>query len=231
MAPSPKSNTRKNRKHRQRTNRNMRQRQRANRNRGPTMRQRQRTNRRRQGGGMCTLSPAPVDYSLAADGPSTESMKQGQEFAAGTKDYHGGGGLVGAPYGGPDSATLPAAMRASAGIGAQDEAFSQIKGMRDEGVVIPGQAGGRRRRHRKAQRKSRKHRKAHRKSRKNRKAQRKSRKQRQGGGGACLADTAGAFTKDTSDSMLLKDYSGAGLNVEWKEVASANGGDYLSPKN
>jgi hypothetical protein len=107
--------------------------------------------------------------------------------------------------------------------------------MRDEGVVYPnGQAGGRRRKGRKAGRKSRKNCKANRKSRKNRKASRKnrkanrkSRKQRQGGGG-CLADTAGEFSK-SGDGMLLKDYSGAGLHPEWKSVESTNGGDYLSP--
>ena len=223
MATPKKHYTRKQRKQRK-----QRQRQRKS----TSYRQRQ---RRRHGGGALQLNPASVEESLAGSGPSLESFKQGEEFVGNTKAFHGGA----APFGAADSATLPDAMRGPAGIMSQDEAFNAIKGMRDDGVVTAGQtgqAGGKRRRHRA----SRKHRKASRKqrnvghkqrkaSRKQRKANRKSRKQRQGGGG-CIADTAAPFTNDKSSEMLLKDYSGAGLHAEWKDVAAADGGDFLGPK-
>jgi hypothetical protein len=209
-----------NRKHRGRTQRKHRQRQR----------------KQRQGGGACApLQGADLSYDLAKEIGST-SLKQGEEFQNLTRDFHGGGVLTGADLAAGDSATLPADMRASAGTDVLDQANQAITGLKDGG-------GRRRKSSRKASRKgrkcsrkqrksnrkaSRKHRKA---SRKHRKASRKQRKHRQGGGGAsCLADHAATFTKDASDGLLLKDYSGAGLHAEWKDVTGAAGGDYLGPK-
>ncbi len=186
--------------------------------------------KRRTQGGACTLTGANLDYDLAKEVGST-SLKQGAEFQGLTKDYHGGGVATGAPVGATDSAILPTEMRASAGTAVLDQAITEVAGLKD--------GGGRRRRKssRKASRKSRKaNRKSRKAQRKSRKAQRKSRKanrqrqrHRQGGGG-CLADNAATFTKDAADGMLLKDYSGAGLNPEWKDVSAAAGGDYLGPK-
>jgi len=123
---------------------------------------------------------------------------------------------------------LPEGMHASARIAALDKHFDAIKGMSD-------MDGGRRRRRRSASRKaSRKGRKASRKasrsanrkasrsaSRKGRKASRSanrkgrkaSRRTRQRGGAALNPADIGA------EPMLLKDYSGAGLNAEWKVAA------------
>jgi hypothetical protein len=208
------------------------------------MRQRTQRHRRRQGGGMPTLNPAPTDYSLAADSPAALSREQGEQFQNMTKAFHGGAVFVGAPFGEGDSATLSQAQAAAAGVSSLNDAMAQIRDMRDPGVVgptltaTPGQAGGRRRRHHKASRKSRKgrkHHKASRKGRKGRKASRKGRKsrkayrRRQNGGGVNFAENAGLYNANAKDGMLLDNYSGAGLNVEWAAVSAAKGGDYLEP--
>jgi hypothetical protein len=182
--------------------------------------------KRRTQGGACALTGASIDYDLAKEIGST-SLKQGAEFQGLTKDYHGGGTIHGADIEQVGKPLLEGSAAVSAGIASLDQANAAIANMKD-------QAGGRRRhKSHKAHRKS--HRKSSRKNKcKSRKANRKQRntrrhRQRQGGGG-CLADNAAPFTKDSQDGMLLKDYSGAGLNVEWKDVNAAAGGDYLSPK-
>jgi hypothetical protein len=125
---------------------------------------------------------------------------------------------------------LPEGMHASARIAAMDKHCEEIKGMSD-------MAGGRRRRKgsrsahrrsakrsrkasRKARKASRKARKASRKARRSakrsrkasRKGRRASRRTRQRGGAALTPADIGA------EPMLLKDYSGAGLNAQWKEA-------------
>jgi hypothetical protein len=208
-----------NRKHRGRTQRKHRQRQR----------------KQRQGGGACApLQGADLSYDLAKEIGST-SLKQGEEFQNLTKDFHGGGVLTGADLASADAPLISRDMHATAGVSELDKAMSQIADLKDGGgrKRKASRKGGKgRKASRKGCKASRKGRKASRKQRKsNRKASRKQRKvNRQGGGGSCYADHAAPFTKDAADSMLLKDYSGAGLHAEWKDVTGAAGGDYLGPR-
>ena len=198
------------------------------------------------GGAAVMLSPAPLDYKLEAPtgaaGPmgGSEMMERagagpmgGSEMMAGEMDMAppsmpmtgsmqgGAAPLADALSGSP---LLPEGMHASARIAALDKHFDAIKGMSD-------MDGGRRRRRRSASRKasrkasrsaSRKGRKASRSAnRKGRKASRSasrkgrkaSRRTRQRGGSALNPADIGA------EPMLLKDYSGAGLNAEWKVAA------------
>ncbi len=233
--------------------------------------------RRRHGGAALMLSPAGLDYKM-----EPASLKQGQEFAAGTKEFHGGAafdlspapldykleapagasgsgaamameapampsaGSMEAPMKAPmeapvmppsgsmqggaaplgealsGSPLLPEGMHASARIAALDKHFAEIKGMSD-------MAGGRRRRRsvrsvsRKARKGSRKARKASRKARKaSRKGRKASRRRSQRGGAGLTPADIGA------QPMLLKDYSGAGLNAEWKAAADP---DYMKPRS
>ena len=119
----------------------------------------------------------------------------------------GGGSLLqGAPVVGGDSMLLEGGLRETAGVARLDASVGEIRGMSD-------QAGGRRRKSRKAGRKSRKagrksrkagrkSRKAGRKSRKSRKS-RSNRKSRMNGGGHQGAPVH-------ASPMLLTDYSKAG---------------------
>ena len=112
----------------------------------------------------------------------------------------GGGSLLqGAPVVGGDSMLLEGGLRETAGVARLDASVGEIRGMSD-------QAGGRRRKSRKAGRKrrkaGRKSRKAGRKSRKSRKS-RSNRKSRMNGGGHQGAPVH-------ASPMLLTDYSKAG---------------------
>ena len=145
-------------------------------------------------------------------GPQQQSIAQGVQFGQLTNKMHGGMGVY--PGAVTDSG-LPANLHASARLLGQDQAFADIQGLRD-------QAGGRKRRSRKASRKnrkaSRKNRKASRKaSRKNRKASRKNRKasrrnRRMNGGALGYAST-------DAPGMLLTpaETARAGLNPEWPQ--------------
>jgi hypothetical protein len=110
--------------------------------------------------------------------PMNLSLAQGQEFNEIHSRQHGGGApLTGAPVG--DQGLLPSELRDIARIGPLDGKLGEIVGMRDPDQVAPAapQAGGGRRRGRKASRKNRKASRKNRKaSRKNRKGSRKNRK-------------------------------------------------------
>ena len=152
-------------------------------------------------------------------GPQQQSIAQGVQFGQLTNKMHGGMGVY--PGAVTDSG-LPANLHASARLLGQDQAFADIQGLRD-------QAGGRKRRSRKA-RNNRKSRKASRKnrkaSRKNRKASRKnrktrnnrknrkaSRKNRRMNGGAL------GYASTDAPGMLLTpaETARAGLNPEWPQ--------------
>ncbi len=201
------------------------------------------------GGAAMMLSPAPLDYKMeapaGADMPVKAGPMGGSDMMAGPMDgpkdmmdappsmpmtgsmQGGAAPLADALSGAP---LLPEGMHASARVAALDKHFAEIKGMSD-------MAGGRRRRRsakrsrkarRSAKRKaSRKGRKASRKARRSahrkasRKGRRASRRTRQRGGSALTPADIGA------EPMLLKDYSGAGLNAEWKAAADP---DYLKPR-
>ena len=221
-------NTRKQRKQNKQRKQSHRQRQRQSQRQRQRQSQRQRQ-RQRQDGGAAVFEGAPTSYNLSQT-TGTQSLKQGEEFMNLTKQYHGGS----APLSSMGLPLLDGPGAAAAGTAVLDRAIADVAPLKDL-------QGGRRRssrKHRKASRKQRKANHKHRKaSRKQHKSSRKSHKshksrknyrQRQGGGG-CLADAAAPYTKDVADGMLLKDYSGAGLHAEWKDVTGAGGGDYLGP--
>ncbi len=188
--------------------------------------------RRRRGGALSMNSALP--YGDFEKGLGGGDLKQGQEFLDANKAMHGGA-LGGADYGDAFSGSplIPESMAGAARVAPLDAAFKEIAGMKD-------MEGGRRRR--RASRKSRKGRKASRKSRKSRRASRKSRRSasrknmrkmgctyRKGrkmnmyGGAAVTYSPADFGAKE----MLLDDYSGAGLNAEWKDAANP---DDMAPK-
>ena len=110
---------------------------------------------------------------------------------------------------------LDAGLESQAGTAALDRAFAEVAGLRD-----PNQAGGRKRKAKKAQRKSKKAMKSQRKSkkamksqRKAKKSQRKSKKSRRGqrGGEMDLSES----TKMLLDSGLL---AKAGLHPSWADA-------------
>jgi hypothetical protein len=152
-------------------------------------------------------------------GPQQQSIAQGVQFGQLTNKMHGGMGVY--PGAVTDSG-LPANLHASARLLGQDQAFADIQGLRD-------QAGGRKRRSRKASRKnrkaSRKNRKASRKaSRKNRKASRKNRKASRKNRKASRRNrrmNGGALGYASTDApgMLLTpaETARAGLNPEWPQ--------------
>ena len=170
------------------------------------------------------ISPQALNDTTGL-GPQQQSIAQGVQFGQLTNKMHGGMGVY--PGAVTDSG-LPANLHASARLLGQDQAFAQIQGMRD-------QAGGRKRRSRKASRKNRKGRKASRKNRKNRKSRKASRKNRKsrkasrknrksrkasrknrrmnGGGGAL------GYASTDAPGMLLTpaETARAGLNPEWPQ--------------
>jgi len=168
------------------------------------------------------ISPQALNDTTGL-GPQQQSIAQGVQFGQLTNKMHGGMGVY--PGAVTDSG-LPGNLHASARLLAQDQAFADIQGLRD-------QAGGRKRRSRKARnnRKSRKSRKASRKnrkasrknrkasrknrkaSRKNRKASRKNRRNRRMNGGAL------GYASTDAPGMLLTpaETARAGLNPEWPQ--------------
>jgi hypothetical protein len=93
--------------------------------------------------------PAPVDYS-GENGMAELNLSQGRQFANMTSKYHGGSsvGLLGGPYPNALGDTLPKELIGASRINTQS--FADIAGMKD-----PGQAGGKRRRNSRKNRKSR----------------------------------------------------------------------------
>lgn len=184
--------------------------------------------RRRHGGALSMNSALP--YADFEKGLGGGDLKQGQEFLDANKAMHGGAGLGGADYSDAFSGSplIPADMAGAARVAPIDAAFKEIAGMKD-------MEGGRRRRRasrkaRKAARKSRKasRRSASRKSRRSsrkgsRKSRRASRRRSMRGGAAVSYNPADFGAKE----MLLDDYSGAGLNQEWKNAANP---DDMAPK-
>lgn len=196
---------------------------------------RNRRNSRRRGG---ASEPGAYPFGNGMGSPSAQSLMQGSSYASMHANQHGGvydlfedasgnamkGGM--APVDAP-TVELQGDLRNTARIGPLDAKYAEIAGMQD---------GGRRRRRRKTRkgrkgsRKSRKGRKASRKGRKHRKASRKSRKsrsQRRRRGGALTgaplnsdADVSSFYGDASGPKMLLKDYSAAGLNPDWKDVGS-----------
>lgn len=129
------------------------------------------------------------------------SLAQGQDFASRHLGQHGG--VADYPTSVSAGPFLSGSMASQAGVAGLDSKWAEIAGMRD-------QAGGKRRKSRKAK-KSRKHRKASKKSRKgsrkSRKGSRKSRKQR--GGVAGISDPYMLL----SGSLASK--AEAAMNPEW----------------
>jgi len=158
---------------------------------------------------------APVNY--ANPGPMGLSLAQGQQFAEFHKAQHGG---AYGPYpGAVDQATvLPADLTAAARLLPLNAAFAQIRGMSD-------QAGGKRRRGKKASRKARKSRKASRKHRKGSRKQRGGVLVRWGGGSRRRSLRGGSYAEmrfpmpvGEEGKMLIPAglQAQAGLNPEWK---------------
>ena len=158
------------------------------------------------GGSYTVKDISPMDINDTSGlSPQQQSIAQGVQFGQLTNKMHGGMGVY--PGAVTDSG-LPANLHASARLLGQDQAFAQIQGMRD-------QAGGRKRRSRKASRKNRKASRKNRKaSRKNRRTSRKaSRKNRRMNGGAL------GYASTDAPGMLLTpaETARAGLNPEWPQ--------------
>ena len=163
-----------------------------------------RSHRRSQHGG----EPAPVDY--ANPGPMNLNLAQGQQYAKFHVNQHGGV-FSGGPYPGAvtEPSMLPANLVASAHLLPLNQAFDQIRGLRDD-----NQTGGRRRRRK------------GRKSRKNRKGCRKNRSRRYRGGDFVRWGGGGMYgmpemlpsSVEDSTKMLISPQlqEQAGLNPEWK---------------
>lgn len=206
-----------------------------------------RTVYRRRRGGALSLDAA-LPYGDFEKGLGGGDLKQGQQFAEATKEMHGGAmGLGGADYADAytGSPLLSGDMATAARVAPLDAAIKEIAGMKDmEGGRRRKARSARRKASRKASRKNRKSRKASRKnrkasrksrkasrknrkaSRKNRKASRKSRRvnlRKMRGGAAVNYNPADFGAKE----MLLDDYSGAGLNADWKGAANP---DDMAPK-
>ena len=124
--------------------------------------------RRSQRGGWVVLNPAGVNENSMLEA-SKQNLAQGGEYAKLHEGQHGGAmSLDGAPVG--YTGVLDSSLRTAAHLGPLDRSFAGIQGMSD-------QAGGARRKGRKASRKGRKaSRKGHKASRKGRKASRKGRR-------------------------------------------------------
>jgi hypothetical protein len=157
-------------------------------------------------------TPAPVTGAGMAQ-MAAQSLAQGQQFASMHKNQHGGA-LDAGPYPGAvtEEAMLPQNLQAAARVAPLNAALNAIANMKD-----PGQAGGARRKGRKASKKSRKGTKKSRKgAKKSRKASRKSRKTRRMRGGA-FGDNAQSVNAPgllLSGSQMRDALSG--MNAEWK---------------
>ena len=170
-------------------------------------------------GGYAANSATPMEINdTSMMSPQRLSVSQGNQFAELTKNMHGGMGVY---PGAVTESTLPQNLHASARLLALDQKYAEIANMSD-------QAGGRRRKTRKASRKnrkaSRKNRKASRKnrkaSRKNRKASRKNRKASR----RSLRGGALGYAPTDAPGMLLdaSQTARAGLNPEWKLAEDVN---------
>jgi hypothetical protein len=155
------------------------------------------------GGAATVLSPMELtDTSMTS--ASRMSSAQGMDFAAKHVTQHGGMAPVG------DTGMLDSSLRAAARIGGLDTSYAAVAGMKD-------QAGGKRRKSRKA---SRKGRKASRKTRKSRKASRKNRKSRKMSGGM---RELGYMAADAPGTLLTGSQARAALsnmNSEWQLAAN-----------
>ena len=179
------------------------------------------SHRRSQRGG----EPAPVGYSNP--GPMNLNLAQGQQFGKFHVNQHGGV-FSGGPYPGAvtEPSVLPAGLVASAHLLPLNQAFDDIRGLRDD-----NQTGGRR--------KGRKGRKG-RKSRKGRKGSRKNRSRRYRGGdfvrwgGGGMYGMPEMLPSSVADStkMLISPQlqQQAGLNPEWKLAENPAAFDPL-PRN
>ena len=163
-----------------------------------------RSHRRYRGG------VAPVDYSNP--GPMNLNLAQGQQYASFHANQHGGV-FSGGPYPGAvtEPSMLPSGLVASSHLLPLNQAFDQIRGLRDD-----NQAGGRRHRGRKG---SRKHRKGSRKTHKGRKN--RSRRYRGGDfvrwGGGGMPEMLPSSVADSTKMLISPQLQQqAGLNPEWK---------------
>ncbi len=165
-----------------------------------------RTHRRRghrmRGG---NSSPAPVTGAGMSE-MAAQSLAQGKQFASMHQNQHGGA-LDAGPYPGAvtEEAMLPQNLQAAARVAPLNAALNAIANMKD-----PGQAGGARRKGRKASRKGRKA------SRKSRKASRKSRKTRRMRGGAFGDDAQSVNAPGLLLSGSQMRNALSGMNAEWK---------------
>jgi hypothetical protein len=171
------------------------------------------TSRRRQRGG--ESAPSPVTGTGMGE-MAAQSLAQGKQFATMHANQHGGGGLDAGPFPGAvsEQALLPPNLMNAARVAPLNSALNAIANMKD-----PGQAGGARRKGRKASKKGRKASKKGRKaSKKGRKASRKSRKTRRskqrGGAFGDEAQSVNAPGLLLSGSQMSKALSG--MNAEWK---------------
>jgi hypothetical protein len=156
-------------------------------------------------GGSYLVSPADVSSSLSGSGPSMQSLGQGVQYAGFHSNQHGGN----APLSAITDSVLDQSLQGSARVLPLASALQEIQGMKD-------QAGGRRRKGRKASRRG-KGRKASRKG-KGRKASRRGKGRRTMRGGSHAYQGA-----DLSEStMLLSNYNKAGLNPEWDLAKDPN---------
>lgn len=162
-----------------------------------------RSHRRYHGGTHQVAQGAPVDYSNPE--PMNLNLAQGQQFAKFHVNQHGGV-FSGGPYPGAvtEPSMLPADLVASAHLLPLNQAFSEIRGLRD-------QAGGRRRR------------RNGRKSRKGRKGSRKNRSRRYRGGdfvrwgGGGMPEMLPSSVEDSTKMLISPQLQQqAGLNPEWK---------------
>jgi hypothetical protein len=173
-----------------------------------------RSHRRTQRGG----EPAPVDYSNP--GPMNLNLAQGQQFGKFHANQHGGV-FSGGPYPGAvtEPSVLPAGLIASAHLLPLNQAFDDIRGLRDD-----NQTGGRRKGRKSSKsRKSRKGRKGRKGSRKGRKGSRKNRSRRYRGGdfvrwgGGGMPEMLPSSVADSTKMLISPQLQQqAGLNPEWK---------------
>ncbi len=173
---------------------------------------RKHSRRHRMRGGESTA--APVGGNSMAQ-MVQQSLAQGQQYANMHKGQHGGANLDAGPFPGAvtEQSLIPDALKGAARVAPLDAALNNIANMKD-----PGQAGGGRRRGRKASRKGRKaSKKARKGSKKSRKGSRKSRKTRRMRGGAAYDSNPAPVT---APGMLLDGGQMAkalsGMNAEWK---------------
>lgn len=167
---------------------------------------RRRTHHHRRGGAYLLSSASPLNSSLANSWSAKMAAGQGGDFLSYHRGQHGGM----APTSAITGSSLDAAMRPAAMLTGLDRSFSDIRGLSD-------QAGGRRRKGRKARKSQRKGRKTHHKrrahSRKDRRRSRRTtyRNRRRRGG-------ALGYAPVDAQPMLLSasEAAKAGMSPSWK---------------